>query len=57
MKEVPEERANQAACLPYRYYSISSFVLLFVNVYVRSRALTYRIDVTSSSANDSGNYS
>lgn len=32
-----------------------SFVLLFVNVYVCSRAFTYSIDITSSSANDSGN--
>lgn len=57
MRESPSERANQAAGLPYCYYSISSFVLLFVNVYVRSRALTDRVDVTSASANDSGNYS
>jgi len=56
-KKCPQEGAHPAACLPDRYYSVSSFVLLFVYVYVRSRALTNGVDVTPPSANDSGNHS
>lgn len=42
---------------PYGDDSVSSFILLFVNVYVCSRALPDRVDVTPSSANNSGNHS
>lgn len=56
-REHPQDRAKAGPCSPYCDYPVSSFILLFVNVYMCSRALPDRIDVTSSSANNSGNHS